>query len=113
MCEKMEELKPTPRGLNLEDGWEQQVNGKAERTDYRLEMEKKYWAEEEKRRRTIKKANRILWTFCIALLMITAGGIYLGYAGELPLGISVAVEICGAALLFFTIGLLVGRRQRH
>lgn len=92
--EKMEELKPTPRGLNLNDGWEDQVNRRA--------------AQKAAKRQT----NRTMLMFCLALVLIVAGGIYLGHSGELPLGISVALEISGVALLCFTIGLLVGRRHR-
>lgn len=108
----MEPLVIEQRQLNLCDGWEPQVNGKAKRTDDRLEMEKKYWAEKEKLRQKMKRANHLLCLFCLALVLIVAGGIYLGHSGELPLGISVALEISGVALLCFTIGLLVGRRHR-
>lgn len=113
MCEKMEELKPTPRGLNLNDGWEQQVNSKAKRTDDRLEMEKKYWAEEEKRRRSLKRAKRIMFLFCLGFGLIVASGIYLGYAEEIPFGISVAVSMVYVALLSFLFGFLFGRKKRQ
>lgn len=112
MYEKMEELKPTPRPLSLNDGWDQQVNGKAKRTDDQLEMEKKYRAEQETQRQAIKRANRILWSFCVALVLIAAGGVCMGRAGEIPLGVSVSVAVGGVALLFFILGTLVGRRYR-
>ena len=113
MSEKMEELRPTPRPLSLNDGWDQQVNGKARRTDDQLEMEKKYWAEEIARRQAVKRANRILHLFCLALILITAGGVYMNYVEDFPLWLSSSVAVCGVALLFFTMGTLVGRRQRR
>ena len=113
MCEKMEELKPTPRALNLKDGWESQVNGKAKRTDDRLEMEKKYRAEEEKRRQQMKRANRMLSLFCLGLVLIVAGGIYMGSIEEIPVNISIAVVITGVGIACFTVGLLAGRSQRR
>lgn len=113
MSEKMEELKPTPRGLNLNDGWEQQVNGKAKRTDDRLEMEKKYAAEKEKKHRAEKRATRMLRMFCLGLALIAAGGIYMGTVEEIPKEIAIAVVISGVGLSCFTVGLLAGRSQRR
>lgn len=113
MCEKMEELKPTPRPLSLNDGWDQQVNGKAKRTDDQLEMEKKYWAEERARQQAVKRANSILRLLCLALSLITVGGVYMNYVEDLPLWIPTAVMVSGVSLLFFVLGTLVGRRQRH
>lgn len=112
MCEKMEELKPTPRPLSLDDGWDQQVNGKAKRTDDQLEMEKKYRAEKEAQRQAVKRANRILRLCCLALALIAAGGVYMTYVEINPLWLSVATMVSGVALLFFTLGTLVGRRHR-
>lgn len=112
MCEKMEELKPTPRPLSLNEGWDQQVNGKAQRTDDQLERKKKYWAEQEAHRKAVKRANRILYLCCLALVLIAAGGVYMTYVEINPLWLSVATMVSGVALLFFLLGTLVGRRHR-
>lgn len=112
MPEKMEELKTTPRPLTLDDGWDQQVNGKAKRTDEQMECEKKYRAEQEAQRQVIKRANRILRLCCLALVLIAAGGVCMTYAELEPLWLSVATMVAGVALLFFTLGTLAGRRHR-
>lgn len=108
----MEEATMSPRPLSLNDGWDQQVNGKAKRTDDQLEMEKKYRAEKEAKRQAIKRANRILRLCCLALVLIAAGGVYMTYVEINPLWLSVATMVSGVALLFFTLGALVGRRHR-
>ena len=113
MCEKMEELKPTPRPLSLNDGWDQQVNGKAKRTDDQLEMEKKYRAEQETQRQAIKRANRILSAMAWGYALIFAGGVYMNCAEEGPVWVAITATVSGAALLCFTLGILVGRSQRH
>lgn len=92
---KMEELKTTPRPLNLNDGWEQQVNGKA------------------KRNQAIKRANRIMCLFYIGFGLLAACGIYLGYTEEVPIGISVTVTMVYVALLSYTVGFLIGRKKRR
>lgn len=112
MCEKMEELKTTPRPLSLNDGWDQQVNGKAQRTDDQLEREKKYQAEQEAQRQAIKRANRILRMFCVAIVLIAAGGVYMNFVERFPVAVSIAIMVSGVALLFFTLGTLAGRRHR-
>lgn len=90
----MEMVIVEPRELNLCDGWEEQVNRRAERKAAK------------------KRTNRILWTFCLALSLIVAGGIYLRQTGEIPLGISIVAEVSGVAVLSFTLGVLYGRRRR-
>lgn len=113
MCEKMEELKPTPRPLSLNEGWDQQVNGKAQRTDDQMEMEKRYREEQEAQQKAIKRANRILRMFCLALVLIAAGGVHMNYVEHFPLWFSTTVAVSGVALLFFTLGTLTGRSQRN
>ena len=113
MCEKMEELKPTPRPLSLDDGWDQQVNGKAKRTDDQLEMEKKYWAQEKARKQAVKRANRILHLLSMAFTLIAVGGVYMNYVEGVSLLLSASVTVSGVSMLFFVIGTLVGRRQRY
>lgn len=113
MYEKMEELKITPRPLNLKDGWDQQVNSNAKRKEDQLEMEKKHRAEEEKRRQYMKRANRMLRLFCLGLALIAAGGIYMGTVEEIPKEIAIAVVITGVGLSCFTVGLLAGRSQHR
>lgn len=109
---KMEELETTPHPLTLDGGWEQQVREKAKREAARREMDKKKAAEEEARRRAIKRANRTMRLLCLALALITAGGILMNYIGELPLGISVSVTIGGMAMFFLVLGIMIGRRYR-
>ena len=113
MCEKMEELKTTPRPLTLNDGWGPQVNGKAKSKDDQLEMEKRYWAQEIARREAVKRANRILRLLCLACVLIAVGGVYMNYVEGFPIWISASVTASGVALLFFVLGTLVGRRQRR
>ena len=112
MCEKMEELKPTPRTLSLDDGWDQQVNGKAKRTDDQLEMEKKYKAEQEARRQAEKRAVRTLRMITLGFALILAGGVYMNWVEGSPMWISIAATVAGAGLFCFTLGILVGRNQR-
>lgn len=110
---EMEPLVFEPRELNLNDGWEPEVNGKAKRTDDRLEREKKQAAEKEKQRRAMKRAKGILWLFFVGFGLLAACGVYLGYTEEVPMGISVAVIMAYVALLSYTAGFLGGRKKRR
>lgn len=109
----MEPLMIEPRKLNLTDGWEEQVNGKAKRVYDRLEKEKKCRAEEEKRNKAMKRTNRIMCLFYIGFGLLAACGIYLGYAEEVPMGISVAVTMAYVALLSYTVGFIGGRKKHR
>ena len=112
MCEKMEELKTTPRPLSLDDGWDQQVNGKAQRTDDQLEMEKKYRAEKEARRQAEKRAVRTLRMITLGFALIFAGGVYMNFVEGSPMWLSIAATVAGASLCCFALGILLGRSQR-
>ena len=108
---KMEE-NTTIHPLTLNGGWDQQVNGHAQRKDTQMEMEKCYREQQEARRREEKRAKRTLRLFCLALALITAGGVHLNYVDGFPVWLAVSVAASGLALLFFVIGWLFGRRYR-
>lgn len=93
--EKMEELKPTSRPLNLQDGWEDQVNRRAAKKAVK------------------RQRNCFLWMFCLALVLITIGGIFMRQVAEVPLVVSASVAVGGTALLVFLLGLFVGLNWRR
>ena len=99
--------------LNMTGDWEQQVNGRAKRTDDQLEMEKKFWAEETARQKAQTRANRAMYGFCFGLLLIVAGGCCLNYVNGIPQWVSIAISIVGVAAFYFTLGWIFGHKCRR
>lgn len=111
MCEKMDEMKTGPGPLNLNDGWEQQVSENAQRQAANQEKKSRQRAEAEARRQEMKRANRTLSLVCVALALIAAGGIYMNCIENVPIWLGASSAVSGVAILFFMLGVVVGRRH--
>ena len=112
MCEKMEKLVIESRPQDSNDGWEQQVNGNADRAE---ETRQKRIAMAEKReavRLIEKRARRFMNAVAFALALIISGGVYLNYVDGFPVWIAASVAVGGIAILAFVIGWICGHRAR-
>lgn len=109
---KMLELIIEPKPLNMDGGWDAQVNGRADRAE-EDRIKKLRWEDQQKAyRRARRRFNVILAGLMVGLALIAAGGVALNYIPAVPTDVAISVAIIGISAFMFTLGVVVGYQIR-
>lgn len=121
------------RPLNMTGGWDQQVNGRADKAEEvrkqqaerAAEMRSKERAEEARKRHTAweeelkakklaeKRARWIHFGIMLGLALIVYGGVAMNYVAGFPFPTAVGIAILGVAAYMFALGWLLGHKARR
>lgn len=112
MCDKMEELVIESKPLDMTGGWDEQVNGKADKVEGNRKA-RISWAEQQKARKVAeRRARRLMYSIMLGLALIVAGGITMNYVEGFPFPFAVGLATLGVAVYMFAIGWILGHKAR-
>lgn len=101
-----------PRSLNMDDGWEEQVNRNAMHMSFEMDEQERRTAHIYHRRQEREKAKRMVYGIYTGMFLILAACCCLAYADFIPKWILSIFVLLGVAVYAFTFGWFAGTRKK-